>query len=62
MTKKNKIVIDSGMGFLRWLYLGIILMQIAGVISWPWQIILAPAVFVLLLAMLVVAFGDKNEE
>lgn len=62
MTKKNKIVIDSGMGFLRWLYLGIILLQVAGVISWPWQIILAPAVFVLLFAMLVVAFGDKNEE
>lgn len=62
MTKKNKIVIDSGMGFLRWLYLGIILLQVAGVISWPWQVILAPAVFVLLLAILVVAFGDKNEE
>lgn len=62
MTKKNKIVIDSGMGFLRWLYLGIILLRVAGVISWPWQIILAPAVFVLLLAILVVAFGGKNEE
>lgn len=61
MTKKNKIVIDSGMGFLRWLYLGIILLQVAGVISWPWQVILAPAVFIFLFALLVIAFGGENE-
>lgn len=62
MKKKNKIVIDSGMGFLRWLYLGIILMQIAGVISWPWQIILAPAIVVLLFAIIALAFTGGDYE
>lgn len=62
MTKKNKIVIDSGMGFLRWLYLGIILMQIAGVISWPWQVILAPAIVVLLFAIIALAFTGGDYE
>lgn len=62
MTKKNKIVIDSGMGFLRWLYLGIILLQVAGVISWPWQIILAPAIVVLLFAIIVLAFTGGDYE
>lgn len=61
MTKKNRIVIDSGMGFFRWLYLGIILMQIAGVIDWPWQWVLAPIIFLVLIGFLVWLYPEKGE-
>lgn len=60
-TNKATIEIEGGMGFFKWLYLGIVLMRIAGVIDWPWQLVLAPSVILLVLASLVVASkkGDK---
>lgn len=61
MTKKNRIEINTGMGFFRWLYLGIILMRIAGVVDWPWQWVLAPIIFLALIGFLVWLYPEKGE-
>ena len=48
----KKIEINNGMGFFRWLYLGIILMRVANIIDWDWRLILAPLVLLIILAIL----------
>jgi len=48
----KRIEINNGMGFFRWLYLGIILLRIANVIDWDWRIILAPVIFLLIFSLL----------
>ena len=50
------------MSFFKWLYLGIVLMRIAGVIDWPWKWILAPVVIVLVIALLVVIYPGKDKD
>jgi|GEM_PF-3828094 len=61
MTKKNRIEINTGMGFFRWLYLGIILLEIAGVISWPLEVIFLPPIIVAIVALLYL-IGKKDDE
>lgn len=48
----KKIEINNGMGFFRWLYLGIVLMRIANVIDWDWRIVLAPPVILVVISLL----------
>jgi hypothetical protein len=53
------------MGFLDWLYLGILLMRIAGVIDWDWRIVLSP-IFIIVGAGFLYALwpykGGRNHE
>ena len=62
MKTKNRIVIDSGMGFFRWLYLGIILLEIAGVIDWPLEVIFAPAIIIAVVVLLYLIGRKDNED
>lgn len=48
----KKVEINNGMGFFRWLYLGIVLMRIANVIDWDWRIILAPPAVLIVISLL----------
>ena len=48
----KKVEINNGMGFFRWLYLGIVLMRIANVIDWDWRIILAPPAILIVISLL----------
>lgn len=50
MNKKNVTI--NRMGFLDWLYLGILLLRIANVIDWDWRIVLAPVGIGLLIGVL----------
>lgn len=52
----KKIEINNGMGFFRWLYLGIILMRIANIIDWDWRLVLAPSIALVVLAILVLIY------
>ena len=60
--KKTEIKINSGMGFFRWLYLGIVLMRIAGVIDWPLEVIFLPPIIIAIIAFLVLLGRTDNEE
>lgn len=59
-TKKTTIEVEGGMTFFKWLYLGIVLMRIAGVIDWPWQWIFAPVVIIVVVALLIVLWPGKG--
>lgn len=48
------------MTFFKWLYLGIVLMRIAGVIDWPWQWIFAPVIIIVVIALLIVLWPGKG--
>ena len=48
----KKVEINNGMGFFRWLYLGIVLMRIANIIDWDWRIILAPPAVLIVISLL----------
>ena len=61
-TSKAEIRVEGGMSFFKWLYLGIVLMRIAGVIDWSWKWILAPVVIVLVIALLVVIYPGKDKD
>lgn len=41
------------LGFIDTLYLIIIVLKFCGVITWPWWIILAPAIFIIILLIIV---------
>jgi len=62
---KTRVQITRSMGFLDWLYLGILLMRIAGVIDWDWRIVLSP-IFIIVGAGFLYALwpykGGRNHE
>lgn len=60
MKKKFQTININKMGFLDWLYLGILLLRIANVIDWDWRIVLSPVIIIVALGFLYALWPYKK--